>query len=152
MACTKGVRNIKCWLNLMLPAILYRAKRESMISGYATEMAWQQTRINNAARAQPLIPNGYLMIKLVRLLAVTLGLSMVADCSHIDSDKTSSALNLTGDENGGKIPRVVGEANAQSSAYEILSTHCAKFGKKGFITQMDFESGTLSFQCVRQKR
>jgi hypothetical protein len=32
-----------------------------------------------------------------------------------------------------------------------VTGHCAKYGKKGFITRMDFETGTMTFECRLQK-
>jgi hypothetical protein len=61
-------------------------------------------------------------------------------------------LPLSGNEKGGKILHAVGgEASNQASAFAMLTAHCAKFGKKGFITQMDYDSGTLIFECIKQK-
>ena len=61
-----------------------------------------------------------------------------------------TGLSLIGDERGGTIPNSVGTAG-QSSAFQMVTAHCAKFGKKGFITKMDFESGLMTFQCIVQK-
>jgi hypothetical protein len=94
------------------------------------------------------------MIKTLVVVLVAMGLPLVAGCSGLgDSDSGSglSGLSITGDENGGTIPRSVGAAATQSSAYQMVTAHCAKFGKKGFITRMDFEGGAMTFECVLQK-
>ncbi len=85
------------------------------------------------------------MIRLAVIILVAVGLPLVAGCAGSDGlgggdgVDGASGVGMTGDENGGKIPRGVGGATAQSSAYALVNTHCAKFGKKGFITRMDFE-------------
>ena len=61
-----------------------------------------------------------------------------------------TGLRVIGDEKGGTIPGSVG-GSAQSSAFEMVTAHCAKFGKKGFITKMDYDSGLMTFQCITQK-
>ena len=54
---------------------------------------------------------------------------------------------LAGDENGGKIPNALGSRTEQTSAYQQVTTHCEKFGKKGIITKMDYDTGTVTFEC-----
>jgi hypothetical protein len=95
------------------------------------------------------------MIRMASVILVAAGLPFVAGCAGSGGGSGGgdepSAVGMTGDENGGKIPRGVGGASAQSSAYEMVTAHCAKFGKKGFITRMDFETGTMTFECRLQK-
>jgi hypothetical protein len=95
------------------------------------------------------------MIKLAAIILVAVGLPFVAGCAGGggggDGDG-ASGVGMTGDENGGTIPRGVGGATAQSSAYALVTAHCAKYGKKGFITRMDFETGTMIFECRLQKQ
>jgi hypothetical protein len=95
------------------------------------------------------------MIRMASVILLALGLPFVAGCAGSGGGGSggdgSSAGGMTGDENGGKIPRGVGGATAQSSAYEMVSAHCAKFGKKGFITRMDYETGTMTFECRQQR-
>jgi hypothetical protein len=52
---------------------------------------------------------------------------------------------------GGIIPRSVGGAKTQSSAFQMVTAYCSKYGEKGFITKMDFESGAMTFECRLQK-
>ena len=97
------------------------------------------------------------MIRLAAISLVAVGLPLVAGCAGSDGlgggDGVggASGVGMTGDENGGKIPRGVGGATAQSSAYALVNAHCSTFGKKGFITRMDFETGTMIFECRLQK-
>ena len=97
------------------------------------------------------------MIRLAAIILVAVGLPLVAGCAGSDGlgggdgVDGASGVGMTGDENGGTIPRGVGGATAQSSAYALVTAHCAKFGKKGFITRMDFETGTMIFECRLQK-
>lgn len=58
--------------------------------------------------------------------------------------------NLAGDENGGKISAALGPAQSQSM--NLVTSHCAKHNKKGFITKMDYDNNTLTFECWRQTR
>ena len=57
---------------------------------------------------------------------------------------------MTGDENGGKISEALGPAQSQSM--NLVTAYCAKHGKKGFITKMDFDNNTITFECRRQTR
>ena len=92
------------------------------------------------------------MTKAIGVVLVVMGLPLVASCSGLgDSGSGLSGLSVIGDEKGGTIPRSVGAAATQSSAYQMVTAHCAKFGKKGFITRMDFEGGAMTFECVLQK-
>jgi hypothetical protein len=88
---------------------------------------------------------------MVFVIPVLVALSLVTGCaSSGGSFEGQSELNVIGDERGGTIPNSVGTAS-QSSAFQMVTAHCAKFGKKGFITKMDFESGLMTFQCILQK-
>ena len=91
------------------------------------------------------------MSRMVFVISVLTTLPLVTGCaSSGGSLEGSTGLSLIGDERGGTIPNSVGTA-AQSSAFQMVTAHCAKFGKKGFITKMDFESGLMTFQCIVQK-
>jgi hypothetical protein len=97
------------------------------------------------------------MIRLAAIVLVAAGLPFVAGCAGSGGAGDggggvgAGGVGMTGDENGGTIPRGVGGATPQSSAYALVNAHCAKFGKKGFITRMDFETGTMIFECRLQK-
>ena len=74
---------------------------------------------------------------------------MVSAAAMVDG---ASGVGMTGDENGGKFRAVSAGPPPQSSAYALVNrAPCAKFGKKGFITRMDFETGTMTFECRLQK-
>jgi len=91
------------------------------------------------------------MSRMVFVIPVLVALPLVTGCaSSGGSFEGQSGLNVIGDERGGTIPNSVGTAS-QSSAFQMVTAHCAKFGKKGFITKMDFESGLMTFQCILQK-
>ena len=91
------------------------------------------------------------MSRIVLVIPVLVALPLVTGCaSSGGSFEGQTGLNVTGDERGGTIPSSVGTAS-QSSAFQMVTAHCAKFGKKGFITKMDFESGLMTFQCILQK-
>ena len=57
---------------------------------------------------------------------------------------------LAGDENGGKISEALGPAQSQSM--NLVTSHCAKHDKKGFVTKMDYDSNTITFECRKQAR
>ena len=56
---------------------------------------------------------------------------------------------MTGDENGGKISEALGPAQSQSM--NLVTAYCAKHDKKGFITKMDHDNNTITFECLKQK-
>jgi hypothetical protein len=89
------------------------------------------------------------MPRSVLVIAALVALHL-AGCANSSGTLQGTELTVIGDERGGTIPNSVGSA-AQSTAYQVVTAHCGKFGKKGFITKMDFESGLLTFQCVLQK-
>jgi hypothetical protein len=94
----------------------------------------------------------YTMSRMVFVMPVLVVLPLVTGCaSSGGSSEGQTGLSVIGDEKGGSIPGSVGVAGTQSSAYQMVTAHCAKFGKKGFITKMDFESGLMTFQCIVQK-
>ena len=57
------------------------------------------------------------------------------------------AGQVAGDENGGKIPNALGSRAEQTAAYQMVTTHCEKFGKKGIIIKMDYDTGLVTFEC-----
>ena len=57
---------------------------------------------------------------------------------------------LDAGENGGKISEALG--SAQSQSMNLVTAYCAKHDKKGFITKMDFDNNTITFECRRQTR
>src|SRR5215203_5878610 len=80
------------------------------------------------------------------------GTAFIAGCATSDGlGGIGDRANITGDENGGRISSSVGKSNSrQSSAFQMVTAYCLKFEKKGFITQMDFETGVMTFECRSQ--
>ena len=48
-----------------------------------------------------------------------------------------------GDQNGGKIPNTLDTPDKQTAAYRTVTTYCEKFGKRGYITKMDYDTGLV---------
>ena len=94
--------------------------------------AWPDRKYNAAAP---------LKVCFVLLLAM-----LPAACAG--SSQTGSALGVTGNEQGGKVPYSEGGVQAAGDA---ARAHCSQFGKKAQITQMqpaaEGGGGTLGFQC-----
>ena len=66
-----------------------------------------------------------------------------------EGGSSGGTMSVIGDQDGGKVPNGVG--SQQAIAFNSINQHCAQFGRKGFITKMDFDSGTLTFECRVQK-
>jgi hypothetical protein len=81
-------------------------------------------------------------------------LAPLAGCAGSGGDLggSSSRPQVTGDENGGKIPNALGTRSDQTAAYQIVTSHCEKFGKKGVIIKMDYDTGLITFDCRLIKR
>jgi hypothetical protein len=102
-------------------------------------------------RVQQMQMDLYTMSRIV-FVSLVLALPLLTGCaSSGGSFEGQTGLSVIGDEKGGTIASSVGVAGTQSSAFQMVTAHCAKFGKKGFITKMDFESGLMTFQCIVQK-
>lgn len=84
------------------------------------------------------------------LLIAPLFLLLTA-CSGVGSNvvSTGGSPNLMGDENGGKVVEGIGPAQGQ--AMQLVTSHCAKYEKKGFVTRMDYDSGTIAFECRKPR-
>jgi hypothetical protein len=82
-------------------------------------------------------------LKLVVVLALA-----VLPVACAGSSQTGSALGVTGNEQGGKVPYSEGGMQAAGDA---ARAHCSQLGKKAQITQMqpaaEGGGGTLGFQC-----
>jgi hypothetical protein len=74
--------------------------------------------------------------------------TLLTQCAATSGDV---ARDIAGNENGGKIPNALGSKADQAAAYGMVTAHCEKFGKKGFITKMDYDTGTISFECRLMK-
>ena len=75
--------------------------------------------------------------------------ALLSGCAGSGGDLggSANASAVTGDENGGKIPNALGSRAEQTAAYQTVNTHCEKFGKKGIITKMDYDTGLVTFEC-----
>lgn len=73
--------------------------------------------------------------------------ALLSGCTGSGVDLGASGSRVEGDENGGKIPNTLGSRAEQTAAYRAVNTHCEKFGKKGIITKMDYDTGTVTFEC-----
>ncbi|MGZ3410869.1 MAG: hypothetical protein ACXWKC_17120 [Xanthobacteraceae bacterium] len=58
--------------------------------------------------------------------------------------------NVVGDEKGGRITGGVGEGGTTAASMRAVTAHCAKFGKKAFVTQMESpaQGGLIAFVCL----
>ena len=90
--------------------------------------------------------------KLAWPLLLLTGTAFLAGCATSDlSSGRADGPQIIGDENGGRISSSVGRSSSrQSSAFQMVTAYCLKFEKKGFITQMDFETGVMTFECRSQ--
>ncbi len=79
-------------------------------------------------------------------------LFLLSGCAGSGVDLGGGSVQAIGDENGGKIPNALGSTADQTAAYRLVTSHCEKFGKKGFIIKMDYDSGTVTFDCRVIKR
>ncbi len=78
--------------------------------------------------------------RLIPMLAGMLALTACAGASV-------STANVTGNEQGGKVPYAEGGIQ---SAMDAAQAHCRQFGKKGQIIQMTPSpegGGVIGFQC-----
>ena len=75
---------------------------------------------------------------------------LLTACSGVGSKvvATGGGPSVVGDESGGKIAEGIGPAQGQ--AMQLVTSHCAKYEKKGFVTRMDYDSGTIAFECRKQ--
>jgi len=74
--------------------------------------------------------------------------ALLSGCAGSGGDLgLGSGSQVMGDENGGKIPNALGSQAEQTAAYQQVTTHCEKFGKKGIITKMDYDTGSVTFEC-----
>ena len=80
-------------------------------------------------------------------------LAILAGCATSGSSEREAVganLGVIGDDRGGKINGGASAGNTTAAMAQVTS-HCAKFGKKGSITRMDFDTGLLVFECLEQR-
>ena len=81
----------------------------------------------------------------LRFVIVVAVAAMATACAG--PSQTGSALGVTGNEQGGKVPYSEGGVQAAGDA---ARAHCGQFGKKAQITQMqpaEGGGGMIGFQC-----
>ena len=81
------------------------------------------------------------------LFAGALTAALLSGCAGSGGDLGGSGSQVDGDENGGRIPNALGSRAEQTAAYQMVTTHCEKFGKKGIIIKMDYDTGLVTFEC-----
>ena len=82
------------------------------------------------------------------VFAAALTAALLSGCAGSGGDLGGSrGSQLAGDENGGKIPNALSSRAEQTAAYQMVNTHCEKFGKKGIIIKMDYDTGLVTFEC-----
>src|SRR5262245_62176927 len=89
------------------------------------------------------------MSKIQVAFVVALAVPALAGCAGSGGELGGGggSSQVVGDENGGKIPNALGSRTEQNAAYQMVTTHCEKFGKKGIITKMDYDTGQVTFEC-----
>src|SRR5262245_25599264 len=78
---------------------------------------------------------------------IALASALLSGCAGTDV-RLGGGPEVVGDDKGGKIPNTLDTPEKQTAAYRSVTAHCAKFGKKGYITKMDYDSGLVTFDCL----
>lgn len=84
-------------------------------------------------------------------LAVMMTLSLaLGGCAGGTAGMLGADSGVIGDERGGKIPGGVGEGGKTAASMRAVTAHCAQYGKKAFVTQMEApaQGGLLAFVCL----
>jgi hypothetical protein len=89
------------------------------------------------------------VINAVRSLAMIGLVLALAGCAG-GSVASGDLSKLTGDENGGRIADAMGPGQSQSM--NLVTSYCARHDKKGFITKMDYDNNTITFECRKMAR
>jgi hypothetical protein len=84
--------------------------------------------------------------RMATLVALAVLLPLIAGCAGMAG---AGDYSVAGDEKGGKIVGGVGEGRT-AGAMRAVNAHCAKYGKKPFITQMESpaQGGLMAFVCL----
>jgi hypothetical protein len=87
--------------------------------------------------------------RLVRRLAIAALAPLLVACASTGIG--SGDPSVVGDEKGGKIAGGVSEGNT-AAAMRSVTAHCAQYGKKAFITQMESpaQGGLMVFVCLQR--
>ena len=86
--------------------------------------------------------------RFVTLAILAVLLPLVAGCAG-GGGMGGGDVNVVGDEKGGKIAGGVGEGRT-ATTMRAVTAHCAKYGKKSFVTQMESpaQGGLVAFVCL----
>jgi hypothetical protein len=76
-----------------------------------------------------------------------LALALLSGCANTSVGFGGGSSQVEGDANGGKIAHTLDTSDKQTAAYQAVTTHCEKFGKRGYITKMDYDTGLVTFDC-----
>lgn len=88
------------------------------------------------------------MFKMRNVYVVALASALLSGCAGAGVDLGGGSPEVVaGDANGGKIPNTLDTPDKQTAAYKAVMAHCEKFGKKGYITKMDYDTGLVTFDC-----
>ena len=87
------------------------------------------------------------MFKARNVYVVALASVLLSGCADAGVGLGASSPEVVGDQNGGKIQNTLDTPDKQSAAYRAVTAHCEKFGKKGYIIKMDYDTGTVTFDC-----
>ena len=87
------------------------------------------------------------MVKVRNASVVALAAALLSGCAGAGGGLGGSSPEVEGDANGGKIANTLDTPDKQSAAYRAVTAHCAKFGKKGYIIKMDYDTGVVTFDC-----
>jgi hypothetical protein len=82
----------------------------------------------------------------MRIVMIATAAALLAGCA---GQGGTGGLSAAGDERGGKVPYTSGNMQAAMAA---VRAHCAQYGRKSFITQMNpaGEGGMMAFECRSQ--
>jgi hypothetical protein len=95
----------------------------------------------------------YARPKASTLLALSVLASALAGCASaggVSPGLGGGDVSVVGDEKGGKIANGVGEGGRTAASMQAVTAHCAKYGKKAFVTQMEAptQGGLVAFVCL----
>src|SRR4051812_19502239 len=87
------------------------------------------------------------MFKARNVYVVALASALLSGCAGAGAGLGVGGPEVVGNENGGKIANTLDTPDKQTAAYSAVTTYCEKFGKKGYITKMDYDTGLVTFDC-----
>jgi hypothetical protein len=98
-----------------------------------------------ATRRVEAFRHGSVVPRIGRIVAAAALAAAMAGCAG--SSESGSAANVTGNQQGGKVPYAEGKMQI---AMDAAQAHCGQFGKKAQMTQMSPAAeggGMVGFQC-----